>query len=594
LRSGRTADRWLKLICCLCFLLIVVALLLIDRHSPATGYELSIYESLPPLVWISLVAALAGGTGIVVHQAFAGQKCKYWFLGFVILLLVTSIVLMLPVLKGYYFYGSADTMSHVDWSAEVLQVGHFWQGNQYPITHVLIAQLAQTSGASNNAVARSIPALFTLLFMLFSYLLARRVMPQRGPALLAAASTALFFNYYHVSVYPQTLSIMMLPVLYFLYFKSFGRASPYFRIAFVLVLLLFPFFHPAPAAVLVVSLLAAEGAKAAWRARGGVAPASSDNGVEDITFEPSLIASVAFLTWISSHAIFYKTIWNTLWWLKGEIQIMPRVAEVEFILQGAGLSVEDQVVLGLKLYGDSLVYLLLSGIALLIVAWRFLGHRREVRNLSILSMPFLISGPAWVLIFATTMSVTIGRLLGSNVMMWATPVFAAFALYEIFAKWKRARVLAVTAILLLASVIGGAAVYHSPYVLQASWHITEQDIHGVRWVISRAADQVQRLDYANLDVPFMFVGRVRLPDHFGYHEQQTLGRSLGRDALLLLTERSKMTSSDPVLQQLRLSDPKIKLVATDFQRVERDPTVSRLYSSGEFEVLGVVGASGGS
>ena len=114
--SERAADRILKLVSCLCFLLITVALLLIDRHSPATGYELSIYESLPPVVWVCLVGALAGGTGIIVHQAFAGQSNRSWLLGFCILLLATSIFLLLPVLRGYFLYGSADTTAHVDWS----------------------------------------------------------------------------------------------------------------------------------------------------------------------------------------------------------------------------------------------------------------------------------------------------------------------------------------------------------------------------------------------------------------------------------------------------------------------------------------------
>ena len=35
--------------------------MLIARHSPATGYELSVYASLPPAVWGCLVVSMAGG-----------------------------------------------------------------------------------------------------------------------------------------------------------------------------------------------------------------------------------------------------------------------------------------------------------------------------------------------------------------------------------------------------------------------------------------------------------------------------------------------------------------------------------------------------
>ena len=120
MKAGQGKHRVLKVLSCICFLLIVVALLLIDRYSPATGYELSIYESLPPVVWTCLIAALAGGTGIVVHQAFAGRKSKYWLLGFFILIYGISIVLLLPVFRAYHLYGAADTLAVVQWTRHVL------------------------------------------------------------------------------------------------------------------------------------------------------------------------------------------------------------------------------------------------------------------------------------------------------------------------------------------------------------------------------------------------------------------------------------------------------------------------------------------
>ena len=70
--AGRE-QRALRLLSSFCFASIAGALVLIDRDSPATGYELSIYTSLPAAVWVCLIATLAGGTGIIVHQAFAGR-----------------------------------------------------------------------------------------------------------------------------------------------------------------------------------------------------------------------------------------------------------------------------------------------------------------------------------------------------------------------------------------------------------------------------------------------------------------------------------------------------------------------------------------
>ena len=587
----QAGSRWLKLVCCLCFLMIAVALLLIERYSPATGYELSIYSSLPAAVWVCLIGALAGGTAIVVHQAFAGNQTRYWVAGFLALTFALCIVLLLPAFRGYYLYGALDTKTHTDFAEDLLSRGHFEPNNPYPITHILLAQLVHASGASPQMVSEYVPVFFTALFMLFSYLLASTVMPNTGAALLAAATTPLFFNYYHVCTYPQSLSVMALPLLFYLYFKSSGSASMPFRIAFVTLLLLFPYFHPAPAGVLVVSLLGAEAAKAAWRAWRPTPTATGQNGVDRVAFEPTLIASVAFLTWISSHGIFSKTIWNTLGWLRGEIEGMPRVAEVETLFQTTGLGIGDQVVLALKMYGDNLVYLSLSMVALVIVAARFLGKRTDVRNLSILSMPFLISGPAWVLIFASTLSVTLGRLLGSNIMMWSTPVFAAFALHELFGRWKKAGLVAVTIILLCSSVVGVFGVYHSPYILQTNWQITRQEVEGVGWYETHGRPPYAS-GFASLGFVAMIPGRLPVPDHFGYATHEMLGESFPADTYLLLSAPFRQSRSGAGVPTAMITPwARLRVDERDFTHLEEDQSLRKLYSNGGVDVFGIEAVS---
>ncbi len=589
MKAGQGKHRGLKIVSCICFLLIVVALILIDGNSPAIGYELSVYESLPPLTWICLIAALAGGTGVIVHQAFAGRKSEYWLLGFFILMFSISIVLLLPAFKGYHLYGSADTAAHAMFADVVVSKGHFHRGNSYPMIHILTAELAELSSARPEAINKYIPALFTLLFILFSYLLARSVMPKKGQALLAAATTALFFNYYHVCVYPQTLSIMLLPMVFYLYFEGFRTSSVSFKVVFVIVLLLFSYFHPATAAALIVSFLAAEAAKLIWRLRMGARPAVASKGLDRITLEPTLISSITFLTWISSAEIFGTTIRRSLFWLRGEIDRVPHVEILEKTLEEQHLDILHQVELVLKMYGDNLIYLALSAIALLIIGWGFWRRRDELKHLFTLSMPFLVSGPVWVLIFFATLRVTVGRLLGANTMMWATPVFAAFALHEMFARWRRAGVLVVTSILICASVVGIFAVYQSPYILQVSWQVTGQDIEGSRWFNTNA--QLLGKDwFASLGGPaaYRVAGRISLPEHFGYGQRQTVGASLRWSTYLVVGRRFILGSAHPTLARATTSSPDLFTTGfspADFERLVLDPTVNRLYSNGELDVF---------
>ena len=591
--AALSKGRALKILLSICFLLIAVALLLIDRHSPATGYELSMYESLPVAVWICLIAALAMGTGVVVHQAFTGRKSKYWLLAFCVLLTVNSTILLLPVFRGYLMYSAADTVAHLGWTDEILRDRHTGQINRYPMQHILMAQLAHVSGAPVEPILQFIPVLFTFVFTFFSYLLASAVLPKKGQALLVAAAVALLFNYYHVSAYAQGLSVMLLPLVFYLYFKARGDTSVSPRAAFVIVLFLFTYSHPAPAAVLIICLAAAEAAKALWRARMRASLSPDSEALERVSLEPTLICTVAFLTWISSYALFKSTIYKLWGWLGGEIRSIPHVEVIEQMLTAEGLGIEQQVELGLKMYGDNLIFLSLSGIALAIVVWRFLRCQVEVKNVFTLSMPFLISGPAWVLIFTATVAVTVGRLLGSNIMMWATPVLASFALWELFWRWKRVGVIVVTSILFCASVVGVFGVYHSPYILQASWHVTRQDVNGSRWFAGHTDLRAPK-QFASLGVSIGFggVGRFSIPEHFGHPEERTLGSVLGPGANVLVAQRFRSGSAHPTLSKATVSPFSVfrsGFSTADFQRLERDPTVNRLYSNGELDVLRVRG-----
>lgn len=581
-------SRGLKAVTSACFLLLVAALYLIDQNSPARGYELSIYDSLPSMAWIFLIASLAGATGIIVHQAFAGRKSRYWFLGFLILIAGVSIILLLPALRAYYMYGSSDTLAHTEWTRNVLDEGRIQKRNFYPVTHLLMTQLTQVSGAPPEAVAKYVPVLFTVLLMLLSYLLATVVVPKKGGALLAAATTALFFNYYHVCVYPQALSIMTLPLVFYLYFKGFGGASVPFRAAFVIVLLLFAFFHPATAAVLIACLLAAEAAKAMWRVRGNITSSAAATVPDRITLEPTFICSVAFLTWMSSFYILAITLRNLLRWLAGEMQSIPRVAEVQQMFETLGIGVQQEVVLALKMYGDNLIYLCLSAIALLIIGYRFARRQIEFTNLSILSMAFLVSGPAWVLVFAGSLLITFGRLLGANIMMWATPVLASLALYEMFGRWKRVGFVVVTSLLLCASVVGVFGVYQSPYILQPSWQVTRQDVRGSDWFLAHTESENRR-EFATLGIePALASGRATLPEHFGYRQQQRLGQSWPMDVVVIMEKRSRLVAAHAVLSKTMISNWRVVRLGFeegDFERLEADRSVGRLYSNGELDVM---------
>lgn len=63
--------------------------ILMAYFNPAHGYELSLYKSTPPIVWICLVSSIIGGVSIMyIVYRNPSYYYNYCFVGFLILYLI--------------------------------------------------------------------------------------------------------------------------------------------------------------------------------------------------------------------------------------------------------------------------------------------------------------------------------------------------------------------------------------------------------------------------------------------------------------------------------------------------------------------------
>ena len=77
----------LKIVSSISFILIALSLIIVS-NSQATGYELSIYTSTSPLVWIFLILSIAGD-----------ERSNWWIIGFFILMFSNFVILSLHACK---------------------------------------------------------------------------------------------------------------------------------------------------------------------------------------------------------------------------------------------------------------------------------------------------------------------------------------------------------------------------------------------------------------------------------------------------------------------------------------------------------------
>lgn len=548
------------------FLLIIPALILI-KNNPATGYEVSIYVSTTPLVWLFLIGSTIGGISIIVHQAFSKEKNNFWLVGFFILILNNFIILSMHAFKGYFQYAGGDHMAHLSMIKNLIESGHFGSGNFYPMIHIFGSQISEICNISPDIVVKYLPPFLSIVFlMLFMYALAKSSVFEKGQVLLAsAASCVLFFNCLHVLVYPHTFSVLLFVPILYLYFRSMEKTSWQFSLLFVLLLILLPYSHPSGALTMIFLLIAMELARIAHDRKYNL-----KGTVSKIAINPILISFITFFMWMSSFTIFGVRLSSL------RSSIFEPSKSYEFIalkVITARLEWIEVVEYNLKMYGDTITYIILAAIAGAIIIKRIFKKEEGTRYLFMAFIFFLVCMLVEYILFIGVGGEKVGRMLNLLYMMAVAPVLVGFVLHELFKNKKRAvATTAVVIILALTFSVSVFSVYHSPWIFTPSWHITNMNVKGSDW-FSEHSNSTLKFEAMKVD--------------FNYSPYKTLGESLAQDSYVVIDKRCELAkASSPMVAKARLAVFRgWGFNSSDFNRLKSDPSVAKLYSSGEFDVL---------
>jgi hypothetical protein len=572
----------IKIIVIACFIFMSLALYQI-KGAPATGYEISIYASTPPLVWVFLIGSIAGGIGIIVHQAFSEEENNFWLIGFFILILNNLIILSLHTLRGYFFYAGADPMCHLNLIKNLIESCNFESGNSYPAMHIFYSLISEICNINPDIIAGYLPAFLSILFLMpFMYLLAKSSLLEKGQVLLAcAASCVLLFNSLYIMAYPHTFSVFLFPAIVYLYFRTLEKPSWQFSFLFILLLILLPFTHPSGSLTMIFLLIAMELARIAYDRRYNI-----KRSLSKISVNPIMISVITFFMWISSFRLFGHQLSSL------SDSIFEPYKSLHFVgLMEAKARLEwtEVVEYNLKMYGDTIIYIFLASIAGAIILKRFFKKEKGTRYQFLLLVFFLTCIPIEYFFFIGVKAETAGRMLNLLYMMTVAPVLVGFVLYELFKNKKRSvAITAVIMILTLTFSVSVFSVYHSPWIFTKSEQITKMDVKGSEW-LSEHRDSTLALGEMSNPCSLMIMGkkfRMGIPEHFGYSYHETLGESLALDSYVVIDKRCKMLNADPMIAKTRINiGSGWGFDGEDFDKLEHDPSVAKLYSNGEFDTF---------
>lgn len=211
------SGRWhagIELVLGLGFLMVAAAVLL-ARSAPATGYERSIYAGTPGAVWLLVGIALTIAAGAVVYHA----SHRTLVIGATLGATTMTVVMSLPIVRGYHFFGAADSLTHLGWTRDLAAGVVEPHSLFYPAYHTLSLGLSHLLGLPiEHALLLGVVVLF-VPFLVFVPLTVQVMTGDIRAAGMAAIASWMLLPVTHVATHTvphtNTLALFYAPTLLF-------------------------------------------------------------------------------------------------------------------------------------------------------------------------------------------------------------------------------------------------------------------------------------------------------------------------------------------------------------------------------------------
>lgn len=461
-----------------------------------------------------------------------------------------------------------------------------------------------------------ISPLFYLLFVASTYLLSKQLL-SNGAAILATAASTVLITLYYIEVAPFGLAYIVFPLVFYLYFKFTKEKSISFAILLISLIILMVPFHPANSFMLTLALVIMELSKILFKKLyiGKRENAHSSLPLsQQISWNLPLISFIVLMLWLWNHyGLWEYTVLGVYDWLRGELLTRPLTTLAAESFNRLGLGTLDIVGLFIRMYGHIFIYFVLSLIGILMIMRKRVSSIGDIRGTFLFSIFFLTAVVLWLIDYASPLTVlSSGRITFLVVALF--PPLVGLTLYQIgrmerkgegvtkkslsqLHKGKLGRGIAIGAIITICSLIGIFSIYHSPLIHQPNTQVTHREIAGGKWLLERGNPDVE-VTGASIAKPYRYAHALWgtqeknypragedyfVGDHFNYSQYQTLGESLEGDRYMMLrSEFIKLLYSELYPQVGRFN-------MDDFSKLERDPSVNRLYANGEIDIFYVQG-----
>lgn len=589
--------------------------LVVAYENPATGYELSVYDGTPLGFWLGFAVALV----VSVFAALLTRDGTHRGLALALGGCSITAFAALPVVRGYFLYGSGDSLTHVGWIRE-MALGHLEPLDLiYPGIHTMTVFTSRLAGYRLERAATLVVVVFVVVYLVF-VALSMRSLTSSGLGRAVGVLSAFLLLPINVfvtklaihSISQATFFFALVLFLFTRYVTSgddgerFTNVGVLLALSTVAVLL----FHPQQAAVVILLFGTVSAVQFVDRRRSEAGQVARYRPM----YAQTLFLAVAFVLWAALHSDLAGQISGiastiTEFVLGSNEEAASEVAQRGTSLAAIGSGLEE---IFLKLFLVSAIYSLLAGLVMLASVLPWVddadGDTGAIRRY--LSFGFVVLSPFAILHFVGGLSKFYFRYHAS--LMLVVTLLGALGLYYLAgyrlspsggsgglidrvvprAREEEdarpvgdARRVAVAVALVALLALSLVTVFPSGFIYQTSLHATEMQFEGYETAF---AHQDPAVEMSGVSVPHWryrhailgTTGRAWGPTYTprGTFDHDLTGYLLNASRAdgahyLVVTTYDRRAEID-IYDSLRFSE-------ADFRALRAAPHVNRVQSNGE-------------
>lgn len=497
----------------LAFFLVAV---LVATRNPATSYELSIYGGTPLTFWVAIGLAFACAVVVLLHP---GSDRWYRRGGFFLAIISNFAIVALPTLRGYYYYGAGDSLTHLGW-IKALDAGTLDPlGFVYPGSHTIVLFIDGVAGLPYR-IAVQLTVLVFFATYLFAFVMVVRATATYRHALAVGLLAAILWlpikgPSVHRMLHPFSMGVLLLSFVLFLvvgYISTPASRRPVLKSPVKIGALLAlasaatTIVHPQAGLVVVVLLGTMSLMQFGFRWIGVDHPIVHHRRL----YGQTAFALAFFLVWSLRLEIVSAIIEATVQGiLRGGEQAATEVSQRGSSLEAVGGSLPELFV---KLFLPSVVFIALAGVYVL-ARWAgdggWVGDDGWICNggwvgdggwatedgpfVEYLAVAVVPVGVIFVVTFVAGVTTQHFRYLGP--LMVLISLLGAIALSAAGRALDRARgpgvgTTVVTVFVILLLPLALLTVFSSPFIYQDSPHVTQSNVDGYETMVEHRAEGV--------------------------------------------------------------------------------------------------------